>query len=103
MKQQEKPLTKKEEVKKNPDKHIDQDFPGYPHSPSKEKTIKPQSQEQKAEANIIGKDKKPYKSEPVHGSGVPQKSNKGDETEEQNSDGSASAFEGTEELKDDEE
>jgi hypothetical protein len=102
MKQQEKPITKKEEVKKNPDKHIDQDFPGYPHSPSKEKTIKPQNNEQQAEADMLKEEKKPYTSKSIHGSGVPQKKNKGDEIEEQNSDGSASAFEGTEELRDDE-
>lgn len=35
-----KPIQGKEEVQKNPDKHIDQDFPGYPHPPSQEKTIK---------------------------------------------------------------
>lgn len=102
MKQQEKPITKKEEIKKNPDKHIDQDFPGYPHSPSKEKTINPQNKEQETEANINENNKKPYRSESIHGSAVPRKKNKGETTEEQESDGSASAFEGTEELRDDE-
>ena len=30
---------KKEEIQQNPDKHIDQDFPGFPHSPSDKKSI----------------------------------------------------------------
>ena len=39
-KKQPDPIDKKEEVQKSKDDHIDQDFPGYPHPPSKEKTIK---------------------------------------------------------------
>ena len=38
-----KPLQNKEEVQKNSDEHIDQDFPGYPHAPSQEKTINPKT------------------------------------------------------------
>jgi hypothetical protein len=45
-------LTTKEEVAQNPDKHIDQDFPGFPHAPSKESTIKPKTQEDKVDANL---------------------------------------------------
>jgi hypothetical protein len=33
------PIEKKEEVQQSNDEHIDQDFPGFPHDPSKEKTI----------------------------------------------------------------
>jgi hypothetical protein len=33
------PIDKKEEVQQSNDQHIDQDFPGYPHHPAKEKTI----------------------------------------------------------------
>ena len=33
------PIQKKEEVRQSNDEHIDQDFPGFPHHPSKEKTI----------------------------------------------------------------
>jgi hypothetical protein len=36
------PIDKKQEVQKTNDDRIDQDFPGYPHPPSKEKTIKEQ-------------------------------------------------------------
>jgi hypothetical protein len=34
------PIREKEEVEHSNDQHIDQDFPGYPHHPSKESTIR---------------------------------------------------------------
>jgi hypothetical protein len=34
------PIRNKEEVQRSNDQHIDQDFPGYPHHPSKESTIR---------------------------------------------------------------
>lgn len=33
------PIQKKEDVQQSNDEHIDQDFPGYPHHPSKENVI----------------------------------------------------------------
>ncbi len=33
------PIRRKEEVQRSNDEHIDQDFPGYPHHPSKENII----------------------------------------------------------------
>jgi len=36
-----KPITKKEEVKENPDGKIDEDFKGYPHGHAKDEIIKP--------------------------------------------------------------
>ncbi|HTI08679.1 MAG TPA: hypothetical protein VL832_08985 [Puia sp.] len=33
------PIKKKEDVQRSNDEHIDQDFPGFPHHPSKENTI----------------------------------------------------------------
>ncbi len=33
------PIDKKEEVRQSNDEHIDQDYPGFPHHPAKEKTI----------------------------------------------------------------
>ena len=33
------PIDSKEDVQQSNDEHIDQDFPGYPHHPSKEKVI----------------------------------------------------------------
>jgi len=97
-----KPIKKKEEVKKNPDKHIDQDFPGYPDAPSRETMIKPVTEKDKTNARLKEKDKKPYKAESVQGEGVQQKSIPADEVDEQSSDGSAGAFEGTEKVEDDE-
>jgi len=34
------PIKKKEDVPKSKDERIDQDFPGFPHPPSKESIIK---------------------------------------------------------------
>ena len=33
------PIDQKEEVQESNDERIDQDFPGYPHHPSKEETV----------------------------------------------------------------
>ena len=49
---QSKGLTRKEDVSHNKDQHIDQDFPGYPHQPSAEKTINPKTEEDKVNANL---------------------------------------------------
>ncbi len=46
------PIKKKKEVEENPDMHIDQDFPGYPHGHSNEEIIKPKSGTQKKTAGI---------------------------------------------------
>lgn len=70
------PIDKKEEVQQTKDKHINQDFPGYPHAPSQEKTINPKTKEDKANARII------------------KKENGADDDNEQLSDGSANAFGG---------
>ena len=73
------PIRKKEEVKQNPDKKIDEDFNGYPGGPAKDETIKPKTKQQEETADIENKDgeKRIYRK---------------DETDEQDSDGSASAF-----------
>lgn len=34
------PITRKEEVEHSKDERIDQDFPGFPHAPATEDTIK---------------------------------------------------------------
>jgi hypothetical protein len=41
------PLTKKEQVEKSNDKHIDEDFEGFPHSPAKENIINPKTSAEK--------------------------------------------------------
>lgn len=45
------PITKKEDVQANPDHRIDQDFPGFPHSPAKEEVINPKTSRQKKVAD----------------------------------------------------
>jgi len=81
---------KKEDVQKNPDKHIDQDFPGYPNNPSKEAVIKPSTSTQKKTAAVKTKDgeKKTKKTAPQ------------EKGSEQDSEGSGGAFAATEEVHD---
>jgi hypothetical protein len=79
-----KPLTK-EEVNKHPDKHIDQDFEGYPHSPASEDTINPKTEKDNVNANLVKKHKSPSASDEKHNN-----------IDEENSDGSANAFESSE-------
>lgn len=69
-------LTRKEDVPANKDKHIDQDFPGYPHQPAGERTINPQTEDDKINANL--------------------KTNNDPTPPEETSVGSANAFEATE-------
>jgi len=73
------PIKNKEEIRQNPDNKIDQDFKGYPAGPAKDETIKPQTKEEKKIADLDNKDgeKRIYKK---------------NETDEQDSDGSANAF-----------
>ena len=53
---------KGEEVQQNPDPHIDQDFPGYPHLPADKESITPLT---KIEKELAGTHKK--KSKKVYG------------------------------------
>ncbi|MBC7848387.1 MAG: hypothetical protein H7Y31_01560 [Chitinophagaceae bacterium] len=77
------PMTNKEDVSRNPDEHIDQDFPGYPHHPSKEKHIDPKSENDKLTSGAIKKTDQPEKRQNSSQSEI-------------ESDGSANAFEQTE-------
>ena len=71
----------KEDIAKNPDNKIDEDFKGYPHGPARDETIKPKTKTQKKTADVNNKDgEKKSKSKKV-------------EIDEQESDGSANAFE----------
>jgi hypothetical protein len=54
---------KKEEIEQNPDPHIDQDFPGYPHLPADKKSITPVTE---VEKKLAGAHKK--KSKKLYGS-----------------------------------
>lgn len=49
---------KKEEIQQNPDPHIDQDFPGFPHFPSDKKSITPVTTTEK---KLAGANKKKSK------------------------------------------
>ena len=76
------PIKRKEEVKNNPDPKIDEDFEGYPKGPAKEETIKPKTSQQKKTADLDNKDgEKNFNNDKEHL-----------ETDEQESDGSANAF-----------
>ncbi len=71
---------RKEEIQKHPDAKIDEDFKGYPHGTASDETIKPVTEQQKKTADVDNKDgeKRNYQKK---------------ETDEQDSDGSANAFE----------
>jgi hypothetical protein len=56
------PIKTEEEIPQNPDSHIDQDFPGFPHHPAGIKTIMPETVTEK---KLAGADKK--KSKKVYG------------------------------------
>jgi len=56
------PLKKEEDVQKNPDPHIDQDFPGFPHLPADRKSITPKTDTEKKSAGI-----KPKRSKKTYG------------------------------------
>lgn len=75
------PIRKKEDIRRNPDPKIDEDFEGYPSGPAKDETINPRTKEERKVADTDNKDgeKRIYKK---------------DETDDQDSDGSANAFEG---------
>ena len=79
------PMRSKRDIEKNPDKHIDQDFSGYPHAPASQELINPKTKEEKKSAAINIKDG--------------EKINKKDEVD---SESSANASEGTETVSDDE-
>jgi hypothetical protein len=58
----EKPIKHDDEVQQNPDEHIDQDFPGFPHAPSARKQINPGTVSEKIVAGVI---KRPLKKDAI--------------------------------------
>ena len=74
---------KKEDIQKHPDKKIDQDFEGYPDGPANDETIKPKTKEEKKTAAINTKDGEKKNNAEKEKSAM---------TDEQDSDGSANAF-----------
>lgn len=85
------PVDKKEEVKKSKDKHIDQDFEGYPHPPAKENVIHPKTEEELRSAGSGDEE------EFTH---VKPEEKDDNENEEIFHNGSGGAFEATEEVDD---
>ncbi len=89
------PITSKQDIQNSPDKHIDQDFEGYPHAPAKEELINPKTKSQRKSAAINIKD----------GEKIIEPQNKKQDSsakKDEEDDGSANAFEGTETVTDDE-
>jgi hypothetical protein len=84
MEKKQKPITRKDEIRQNPDPKIDQDFKGYPDGPATDETIHP---ENRAEEKIAGLNKKDGEKQVI----TPQERKPLDE---QDSNGSANAFEG---------
>lgn len=80
---QSKPISKKEEIARHPDPKIDEDFEGYPTGPAKDQTIKPETSEEKKTADLGNKDGEKRIIRPDDRKGL----------DEQDSDGSANAFE----------
>lgn len=91
-----KEVMREETVQSSSDQRIDQDFSGYPHAPSKEKIISPESSEEKKVAALHTKDGEKENNPPAKTKALKK------EKDEQDSDGSANAFEGTERVNDDE-
>lgn len=81
------PLTNKDEIQKDPDQKIDEDFPGYPHGSSKDNIIKPGNKDDKKTADTNNKD-----GEKIN---IPKNKRPIDESQ---SDGSGGAFEATEQV-----
>jgi hypothetical protein len=79
------PIRTERDVAQNPDKHIDQDFTGYPHAPASKELINPKTKQEKKSAALGIKDG--------------EKINK---REELDSNGPANAFYATETVRDDE-
>jgi hypothetical protein len=51
-KKQHQPIRNESEVQESNDERIDEDFPGYPHHPSKEKTINPKNLHDRRSADV---------------------------------------------------
>ena len=80
---QNKPITHKEEIPRHPDPKIDEDFKGYPYGPAKDDKINPASPEEEKTAAVDEKDGEKRIIQPDLRKGL----------DEQESDGSANAFE----------
>jgi len=91
------PIDEKEEVQKSNDKHIDQDFEGYPHNPARENIINPKSREDHVIAGLKDGENISQKNKGLKKTRISQRNK---QNEEISSDGSANAFERTEGMPD---
>ena len=82
---------KKDDIQKNPDKHIDHDFKGQPHNPSKENIIRPGNKTEKLNADLL-KNLSPGTKPPK----MNELRKELEDVDEQQSDGSGGAFSETE-------
>ena len=90
--------TRAGDTQKNPEKHTNQDFRGYPHAPAKEELINPKTNQEKKVAALDTKD-----GEKIINPQEKKKRKLPDaEAGEERSDGSANAFDATEKVQDDE-
>lgn len=87
-----KPLTDQKEVQKSNDAKIDQDFPGYPNLPAKEEIIKPENKKDEKDAGLELHDSNHNTENNTYGA------KKKTGTDEILSDGSAGAFDATENV-----
>lgn len=77
-----KPMNQKEDIALNPDNKIDQDFQGYPHGSARDETINPLSKEEGKTAATNSTDGEKIIIRPGERKSI----------DEQESDGSANAF-----------
>ena len=77
-----KPMNQKEDIARNPDNKIDQDFEGYPHGTAKDEIINPMSKKLEQIADVDNKDGEKINIKPGERKSI----------DEQESDGSANAF-----------
>lgn len=89
-----KPITDQKEVQKSNDAKIDQDFPGYPNLPAKEEIIKPENIKDKKDAGLELHHSNQNWENNTYGAKIKTG------TDEMLSDGSAGAFDATENVKD---
>jgi hypothetical protein len=85
------PIKNEDEVKKNTDPRMDQDFENYANTPSKDSIINPKTKNEKEIADTDNKDGEKM---------TPKEKKSGKETDEQESNGSGGAFEATEKVED---
>ena len=86
-------MKEEKHVEKSNDEKIDQDFPGFPHLPAKKEIIQPRNKKEKKDAGLHLTGSKNNPEQNTYGAKRKKK------TDEITSDGSAGAFDATENIK----